>query len=108
MVHHPDVVSICYGLRHVGGHMAIQGYIEFAEEKHASIVHGLLPDMNVAAMTDLNRDMNTVYHFLKENAVFVKQWWLPTDPNDEADMHFQVEWHHVDPSSNEHFLTSFN
>ena len=105
MVHHPDAVYICYGVCHLENTMAVQGFIYFGEMKDMTMVQVLLPNMNVTAL-ESEYDSNTIYNFIKLNALYVKTWWLPSDPNDESDMMLQVEWHHMDPSTNEHTVNT--
>ena len=70
MANHDEVNCINYGLRCVGGSMAIHGYIFFEVEKELTMVLELLPNFNVRKSTYY--DNNSLYVFLKYNAICIK------------------------------------
>ena len=67
----------------------------------------LFPGMNVVAMMKPYYVSISVYNFLKINVVFVKLWWLPTHPDNQSEMIYQVEWHYGDSRSKEYISTNY-
>ena len=100
MAAHGDVLEICYGLRRMGGSVGIHGYINFFAEKNEFMVMQLLPGFQ---LRDLNyfEDTDRFVDILRENCLFVKMgnasWQVDNDC-----IILDVEWHYIDPATNEH------
>ena len=95
-----EVGEIFYGFCHLGGSVAIQGYILFYGQKDKTMVKAMLPDFQVTMM-DYIFDSARFMGYLQCHCVFVKLGSLDLD----VDVHpikFDVHWHYIDPATNEH------
>src|SRR5687767_4361655 len=71
MANNGDVFEICYGMRHFGGSVGLQGYINFHFEKNKFMVMQLLPDFWVSDMNYFD-DTDDFVDFLCQNSFLVK------------------------------------
>ena len=100
MAAHTDVKEICYGLRHLGGLVSIQGYIKFFAEKNQFMVMQLLPGFQLQDV-DYYEDTDRFVDLLHENSVFVKMG-NASGHIENGQIVLDVEWHYINPTTDEH------
>ena len=100
MANDPEVASMIYGLRCVGGSMAVHGYIVFNLEKELTMVQVLLSGCNVR-ISNYNQN-NNLYGYLKYHSICIKTWWTTYDWEMNPHLVLDVEWHHFNADTNQH------
>ena len=100
MANDPEVDCMVYGLRCVGGSMAVDGYIVFNMEKELTMVQALLSSF-VVKVSDYNQN-NNLYCFLKYHSICIKTWWTTYDWEMNPHLVLDVDWHDFNAETNEH------
>ena len=77
MANNLEVACMVYGLRFVGGSMAIEGYVVFNVLKELTMVQELLSSFNVKVFKYYQN--NNLYCFLKYHSIYIKTWWTTYD-----------------------------
>lgn len=93
-----DVEVISYGLHHLGGCLAIHGYILFLDDKDKTMVNELLPDFDLQYIDYINY-IAQFCEFLHKYCVFVKLGMGSWQEENNL-ITFDVYWHYINPATN--------